>query len=122
MFSRSAWVYHPFIPSPSDAVLPGAVAYAIKVPLGAFIKASPFPLVDRVQLRSKGLFRQASRIMIFTVASDASMFANTLSACTQSYSTYLSDFRFASDRNQIVITVYLDSMPGKEEQTRIISL
>ena len=66
MLSRIADVYNPFLPAPSEAVLPGEVAYAIIVPLGAFINAKPLPDSERVQLLSKGLFLQASRIIILT--------------------------------------------------------
>ena len=51
-----------YYPLPSEAVLPGDVAYAIRVPPGAFINANPLPVDERVQLLSNGLFLQASRI------------------------------------------------------------
>ena len=73
-------VYNPCSPLPSEAVLPGEVAYAIKVPLGAFINAKPLPVSERVQLLSKGLFLHASRIMILTFEPDPSIKANILSA------------------------------------------
>src|SRR6267378_7725887 len=63
MTLSNSCVYSPLRACPSLATAPGAVAYAINVPLGAFMDAKP-RAADR-KLRANGLFRHASRITIF---------------------------------------------------------
>jgi len=57
--SSRAWVYRPFWPAPSLAVLPGAVAKATKLPVGASICVRP--RAPERQPLAKGLLRHASR-------------------------------------------------------------
>src|SRR5688500_4365363 len=64
MALRSSCVYKPFLPEPSEATEPGAVAYAMNDPRARFISIKPCSPSDLFKA-GKGLFRQASRITMF---------------------------------------------------------
>ena len=65
MCISSALVYMPWLLLPSDAFCPGEVEKAIIVPLGAYTGASP-SFVTLLHV-TKGLFRQASKIIILVL-------------------------------------------------------
>ena len=65
MCIRSALVYMPWSLFPSDAFYPGEVENAIIVPFGAYTGASP-SLVLLLHV-TKGLFRQASKMIILVL-------------------------------------------------------